>query len=211
MSLLSLPPELLALVATFLEKDSDINTLSQVNRSLYSFYILLLYQRNARSGNGSALLWAAKQGIRATAEKSIWFGKCDANNTIDESGLNALIWAAREGHEDLVRLLLALLETGSQVDVNFKDSNGRTAISWAAENGLDIVVKLLLETDLVDLEMRDDLLMSPLSYAAEKGHGAVVKRFLAMDIENLDRKDFTGSTPLPGQQKMGMEWSSGCY
>jgi ankyrin repeat protein len=49
------------------------------------------------------------------------------------------LWAAENGYEAVVKLLL---ETG-KVDVNLKDSSRRTPLSWAAENGHEAVVKLL--------------------------------------------------------------------
>jgi len=57
----------------------------------------------------------------------------------DDNRQTPLSWAARMGHEAVVKLLLA---TG-KVDVNSKeDDNGRTPLPWAAENGHEAVVKL---------------------------------------------------------------------
>jgi ankyrin repeat protein len=57
----------------------------------------------------------------------------------DSYGRTPLTWAAKGGHEAVVKLLL---ETG-KVDVNSKDMNGQTPLSWAAEGGHEAVVKLL--------------------------------------------------------------------
>ena len=46
----------------------------------------------------------------------------------DEDGQTLLSWAARNGHEAVVKLLL---ETG-QVEADSKDEDGRTPLSWAA-------------------------------------------------------------------------------
>ncbi|PVH68556.1 ankyrin, partial [Cadophora sp. DSE1049] len=54
-------------------------------------------------------------------------------------GWTPLWWAARNGHEAIVKLLL---ETG-KVEVDAKDEDGRTPLSWAAENGHEAIVKLL--------------------------------------------------------------------
>ncbi len=56
-----------------------------------------------------------------------------------------LSWAAEEGCEAVMRLLLAR----DSIDPDSKDNNGRTplswaALSWAAEEGREAVVKLLL-------------------------------------------------------------------
>jgi ankyrin repeat protein len=51
-----------------------------------------------------------------------------------------LLWAAEEGHEAVVKLLL---EKGAELEA--KDSSGWTALIWAAEKGHEAVVKLLLK------------------------------------------------------------------
>jgi ankyrin repeat protein len=50
------------------------------------------------------------------------------------------LWAARNGHEEVVKLLL---EKGA--DAESKSSYDWTPLSWAAENGHEAVVKLLFE------------------------------------------------------------------
>ncbi|OJJ83539.1 ankyrin repeat domain-containing protein, partial [Aspergillus glaucus CBS 516.65] len=49
-----------------------------------------------------------------------------------------LFWAARNGHEAVVNLLL---EKGA--DTSTTDKDGRTPLFWAARNGNEAVVKLL--------------------------------------------------------------------
>jgi ankyrin repeat protein len=57
-----------------------------------------------------------------------------------------LQWAAKVGHEAIVKLLL---ETG-KVDADSKDNNGQTPLLKAAKGGHEAVVKLLFETGKVD-------------------------------------------------------------
>ncbi|KAH8897563.1 hypothetical protein GQ53DRAFT_712018 [Thozetella sp. PMI_491] len=56
----------------------------------------------------------------------------------DGYGRTPLSWAAKEGHDAVVRLLL---DRGAEIDM--KDTNSRTLLSWAAEVGHDAVVELL--------------------------------------------------------------------
>ena len=51
----------------------------------------------------------------------------------------SLSWAAQNGHEAVVKLLL---ETG-RGDVDSKDDYNQTPLSWAARHGHEAVVKLL--------------------------------------------------------------------
>ncbi|KAH6701346.1 heterokaryon incompatibility protein-domain-containing protein, partial [Leptodontidium sp. MPI-SDFR-AT-0119] len=89
----------------------------------------------------------------------------------NQYGLTPLSWAAGNGYDAVVKLLLAK----DSVDPDLKDSQyGRTPLSWAAENGHEAVVRLLLETGKVEVDLKDRYGRTPLSWAAENGHEAVV-------------------------------------
>jgi len=113
-------------------------------------------------------------------------------NARDKHGRTALSWAAQNGREAAVKLLL---ETG-KANVASKDKRGRTALSWAAERGRDAVVKLLLETGKADVESRDENGWTALWWAAQRGREAAVKLLLETGKADVDSKDEYGQAAL---------------
>ena len=61
-------------------------------------------------------------------------------NARDRDGLTPLIWAAIQGHEEVVRVLL---EQGANLEA--RNNNGDTALMWASVMGHKEVVELLLD------------------------------------------------------------------
>ncbi|KAL8407763.1 hypothetical protein RB594_006559 [Gaeumannomyces avenae] len=118
-------------------------------------------------------------------------GKIDVDSK-DKWGQTPLWWAARNGREAIVKLLLA---TG-KVDVESKSWGGQTPLWWAARNGHEAVVKLLLATGKVDVDSKDQSGRTPLSWAAANGHETVVKLLLTTGKVDVDSKDQSGRTPL---------------
>jgi len=104
-------------------------------------------------------------------------------------GRTPLSWAAENGHEAVVKLLLE-----KDANTEAKDTYGRTPLSWIAGNGHEAVVKLLLEKD-ANTEAKDTHGRTPLSWTAGNGHEAVVKLLLEKDA-NTEAKDTHGRTPL---------------
>lgn len=128
--------------------------------------------------------------LRAVLRKADW-GKVDINGR-DEDGRAPIWWAAENGHEAVVRLLLAT----EGVDVNSKDDSGHTPLSRAATNGHEATVKLLLDTGRVDPDAKDKDERTPLSWAAENGHTAIVKLLLDTGRVEPDAKDKHERMPL---------------
>ncbi|GCB21065.1 ankyrin repeat domain-containing protein 50 [Aspergillus awamori] len=117
--------------------------------------------------------------------------KMEMNSRDSEQGLTPLSWAARNGHEAVVKLLLE-----TKTDINIKDSRGRTPLSWAARDGHEAVVKLLLQTKKMDINSKDSGGRTPLSLAAWNSHEAVVKLLLETKKMDINTKDSDGWTPL---------------
>lgn len=117
----------------------------------------------------------------------------------DEDDRTPLSWAAENGHEAVVKLLLV-----NNAEVNLKDTlYGKTTLSWAAYGGYDAVVKLLL-VNSAELDSQDNSGRTPLSWAAEIGHEAVVKLLLVNSAE-INPQDNSGRTPLSWAAGNGLE------
>ena len=105
----------------------------------------LPFHRNSGDVPFSALHCTAYFGIVEVANTLIKMNRWDLSQR-DGAGMTPLIWAARYGHEGVVRLLLRKKNIQpDQQDTNY----GRTALSWAAENGHEGVMGLFLEPRFV--------------------------------------------------------------
>ncbi|KAH7141999.1 heterokaryon incompatibility protein-domain-containing protein, partial [Dactylonectria macrodidyma] len=117
-----------------------------------------------------------------------------------EGGWPLLRWAAEDGHEAVVKLLLG------KANPNFKDEDGRTPVLWAATNGHDVVVKLLLSTGKVGLNAKDKGGRTPLLWAAKNGHQTVVKLLLDTGRVDPDAKD--GGEVKGGRGRTPLLWAA---
>ena len=165
----------------------------------------------------SALHCISYFGIAEIANILIKMKRWDVNQR-DSAGMTPLVWAARYGHEEVVRLLLR----EKHIRPDRQDTNdGRTALSWAAENGHEGVVRLFLGSQFIDpgsigrrwgkVPQVASLLFgrryvnpdspsksgrTPLSWAAGNGHDGIVKRLLQRKDVNPNGSSKFGETPL---------------
>jgi hypothetical protein len=145
---------------------------------------------------------AAKRLREAIEGYEIAFGKKHLYTLKSQYGLTPLSWAAGNGYDDVVNLLLAT----DSIDPNLKDSQySQTPLLWAARQGNEAVVKLLLMTTKVEVDSKDIEGRTPLSWAAGQGYEAVVKLLLGTGKAEVDRKDGDGQTPLLRAARQGNE------
>jgi len=146
--------------------------------------------------------------IAGVAADLISAERWDVNQGKSE-GLTSPMWAARRGHEEVVKLLLQ--QKHAQPDNMPDTEHSRVALSWAAESGNEGVVriflgplfanphgvvKLLLEPREVSPDKRDNDCRAPLSLAAKNGNDRVVKLLLGRKDVIPDRPDNGSRTPL---------------
>jgi len=118
--------------------------------------------------------------------------KCYDINRTDQVGATPLTWAAHNGHEGVVELLLGRRD----VIPDMPDNKGRTPFSYAVERGYGGVAKLLLGRKDVIPDRPDNEGGTPLFWAACNGHEGVVELLLALGDVIPDRSDHGGRTPL---------------
>ena len=126
---------------------------------------------------------------------------CYDINAGDFSGFTPLAWAARNGHEEVVKIQLGREE----VYADKPDICGRTPLSYAAQGGHKGVVTRLLGREEVDPDRPDIEGRTPLSYAARGGHKGVVTRLLGREEVDPDRPDSCNQTPLSFAAENGHE------
>ncbi|KAI9832809.1 MAG: hypothetical protein M1819_004029 [Sarea resinae] len=114
-------------------------------------------------------------------------------NVKDSDLRTPLLWAAKEGHDDII----ALLSNQDTFNANSRDKSDQTPLSIAAGKGHLAATKLLLTLDGVDPEARDEFGQTPLLRAAMYSQDAVVE--LLLDTGKIDpeaRDARYGRTPL---------------
>ncbi|KAF2092751.1 ankyrin, partial [Rhizodiscina lignyota] len=129
----------------------------------------------------------------------------------DENGRTPSSWAAEQGNESIVKLLLdwhqfqlsskdiirrvqqqsakegvSVIECFSKQFVSLfdtKDKGGRTPLSWAVAGGHEEIVKLLLQRYEIDIESKDKKHFTPLWRAVKEENEAIARTLLEAGAE----------------------------
>ena len=112
-----------------------------------------------------------------------------------------LFWAAKYGHEAIVKLLLEI----EKIDVNSQNIRCETPLFRAARYGHEAVVRFLLKTENIDVNSRNIRRQTPLSMAARYGHEAIVRLLLETEKVDVDLRNKWGETPLSNAARLGYE------
>jgi len=116
---------------------------------------------------------------------------CDVNKR-DCLGNTSLTWAARGGHEGVVKILLG----GDDINPDKPNNEGETPLLWAALYGHEGVAKILLGRGDVNPDKPGCVGETPLGWAAAFGQEGVVKILQARNDVNLNKPDQHDKTPL---------------
>jgi len=159
-----------------------------------------LYFRGIDKYSGfSGLHCASFFGIVEIVIGLVEAGGCDINQT-DCAGNTPLVWAASNGHEEVVKILL-----GRDVNPDKQGNRERTPLWNAAYYGHERVLKTLLRRNGVNPNAPDVNGRTPLWAAAAHGREREVKILLGRDDVDPDRPDKYGRTPLSGAAVNGCE------
>ena len=116
------------------------------------------------------------------------------NKGVTEEGVNALLVASKNGHVNVVELLLARPE----IDSNITTEDESTALHMASRNGHLGVVELLLGHKRINVNSVTAYHgSSPLWLASSEGHAEVAERLLGHpEIDVNQGTSLEGTTPL---------------
>ncbi|KAF7556386.1 hypothetical protein G7Z17_g1435 [Cylindrodendrum hubeiense] len=156
------------------------------------------------------LIIASFFGLRDAVCLLLGAGNFDIDAIDEVYGRSALSWAARNGYEDVVNLLLRKRAPvrmfwklrSKRSMINKKDKSGIMPIRLAVQEGHAGVMKLLLDTGKVDL--KDQHNQSLLFLATKNCHEAIVK--LLLDTGKIDpdsKDDYEQRTPISYASQYG--------
>ena len=160
----------------------------------------LCFPRFDKYSGFSSLHCASFFGIVEIVAGLVEVEGCDINQA-DCTGSTPLVWAAENGHEGVVKILLGR----DGVDPNKRGAWGRTPFLHAAWQGHEGVVGMLLGRGDINPDEPEFSGRSPLFCAAWEGHEGVVKMLLGRGDVNPNKSDTSHITPLSGAARNGHE------
>ena len=114
----------------------------------------------------------------------------NVNSSQPVFGISALMWAVREKHNSIVKVLMKQPD----LDVNMRDWMGLTALHWAASHYNAAAVPLLLAHPRIDVNCKSNIGRNALFCAALYGNVEAVRFLLTdqrSDVNNVDKDGLT--------------------
>ena len=136
-----------------------------------------------------SFLYAARTGNTEAVELELLDHDADIN-VQDRDGMTALLYAASEGHTEIVELLL-----DRDADIEARNRYGDTALMYAIREGDIEIVKLLLDRD-ADIEVKDNDGRTALLLAVMLGENIETVKLLLDRDADIEAKDRNGNTAL---------------
>lgn len=188
-----------ALTMSFVKDHRRVSSASQAILALDEFWLFDNIDETKSRAPLSAMHFVAYLGHEETISELLSHGfDADAKDSFHQT---PLWWAASQGHEAVVSLLLLQ----SHVNVNDRgltssDGYGRdtsaTPLSIAAAGGKDKIVKLLIQREDVDVNLPNTFSESPLSVATRGGYVTVVELLLTRRDIDVNSRNKMGKTSL---------------
>ncbi|KAI9925846.1 hypothetical protein MW887_005652 [Aspergillus wentii] len=200
------PPELLLLISQYIDQ-TDINSLTQANRSLHTTLNSYLYKHNIHHRGGEGLIWTAHYGHKRPLEIFLQHG-ADPNIQIVEMDMvcyipvhlyrseydnkeyvvvcnpNFTIWKA-------LKRSLRPSWLGSTIKPGLLD---QTPLLTALKNDHVDIAETLLARDGVNINSQNMIYETALHIAVSKYMESIVTKLLARDDIKLQAKDVMGHT-----------------
>ena len=201
------------LTLTFVKDDRRVSSASQVLLTLDKHWTSNCMDETMSRTPLSAMHFVAYLGHEETISELLSHGfDADAKDVYHRT---PLCWAASQGHEAVVSLLLLQ----SSVNVNSRGLfpsfwvsglHSGTPLGIAADKGKDKIVKLLIQREDVDVNLPDSDGVSPLTRAVRSGHSTVVELLLTRSDIEINCRNNHGLTPLffavlVGQDNVAMQ------
>ncbi|RYP32081.1 hypothetical protein DL768_011152 [Monosporascus sp. mg162] len=162
----------------------------------------------------TTLMIASYFGLRTAVKHLLKIDDSNLNSQDDTYQRSALSWAAGNGFDGVVKLLIKGAGIGLKVpkplfgkgaDVDAKSNDGRTPLSYGVWNGNAAVAKLLIKAG-AQVDARDEIGGTPLSYAVCNGRKEVIKLLLKkgsqVDSEDDIIKELLFSAAKKGHEEV---------